>query len=110
MYIHIYIILYCTYQLYPYLTCAHVHVYAYYTLIAVSNTLHAVYDADGDDVRCKKAVGTECGCVCDVFSLADLSIQVGVVISSPVLLKQLIFIDFAKKRLATRAPYCYEKH
>ena len=76
----------------------------------MSNTLHAVYDADGDDVQCRLATGSECGCVCNVFSLADLYIQVGVVIPSPVLLKHLLFIDFAQKRLATRAPYCYEKH
>ena len=94
------------YQLYLYLTCAYRHVYAY-ALIAVSNTLHAVYYADGDDVRCRLAEGSECGCVCEVFSIAN---QVGVVIPSPVLLKHLLFIDFAQKRIATRAPYCYEKH
>ena len=98
--------IYYTYQLYLYLTCAYRHVYAY-TLIAVA-TYFAVYDADGDTVQCRSATGTECGCVCEVFSIATL--QVGVVIPSPVLLKHLLVIDFAQKRLATRAPYCYEKH
>ena len=81
-----YIYIYYTYQLYPYLTCAYRHVYAY-TLIAVS-TYFAVYDADGDTFRCRLAVGSECGCVCNVFSIAVL--QVGVVILS-ILLKHLIY-------------------
>ena len=97
--------IYRTYQLYLYLTCAYRQVYAY-TLIAVA-TYFAVYDADGDTLQCRMAMDTECGCVCNVFSIAN---QVGVVIPSPVLLKHLLFIDFAQKRLATRAPYCYEKH
>ena len=80
------------YQLYLYLTCAYIHVYAY-TLIAVS-TCFAVYDADGDTVQCRLAAGSECGCVCNVFSTIA-TLEVGVVIPSPVLLKQQIFIEFA---------------
>ena len=64
----------------------------------------AVYDADGDGVQCRWAVASDSGCGRNVF-LADLYIQVGVVIPSLVLLKQLIFIDFAQKRLATWASY-----
>ena len=64
--------IYYTYQLYLYLTCAYRHVYAY-TLIAVA-TYFAVYDADGDTVQCRSATGTECGCVCEVFSIATLQV------------------------------------